>query len=298
MAGEVLENIKLYGMGAVSVFGILAAIVIANVWGDYFQLMSFYILGAVAALVVIGFAVIPLIQAALSSASGSGDSKAFQDLLIVILLTAAGILVLSIVACILCQQPRPREMFVDASSGIDDPLTQLQKGIAAAEVTVCTYITEADKYIKGDVGPKADKEPDLVAAAQQKAREGVNLVLCSDGAPAEVDSSGGDLTELDARLSRLESTLAGFTGVVFKHSYEETVPCKESFVDVSAPPTVEDLTARLTAVQKTIGYQQTRYLDPMNQKTKDLQAGKASDCDKKHGAKLAVSGGGPKARSS
>jgi hypothetical protein len=296
MAGEVIENIKLYGMGAISVFGILAALVIANVWGDYFQLMSFYILGVVAALVVIGFAVLPLIQAVQSGVGGTGDSKALQDLLIVILLTAAGILVLSIVACILCQQPRPREMFVDASGSGDDPLTQLQKGIAAAEVTVCTYITAADKYIKGDVGPKADKEPDLVTAAQQKAREGVNLVLCSDGAPAEVDSSG-DLTELDARLSRLESTLSGFTGVVFKHSYEETVPCKESFVDVSAPPTVEDLTARLTAVQKTIRDQQTQYLDPMDQKTKDLQAGKASDCDKKHGAKLAASGGGPKARS-
>ena len=123
---------------------------------------------------------------------------------------------------------------------------------------------------------------------------GVNMVLCSDGAPANVGGPGAvpDLDDLENRIARLESTLSGFTGVVFKHSYDTTVPCQEGFADVAAA----DLEQRLAAVRQTITDQQEKYLGPIDQTTKDLQAGKVSDCDKRRGAKLAASGGaGPKA---
>jgi hypothetical protein len=280
----IAANMQLSALIAFSVIGMIAAVTLSEVWGSVAQMLPIYILVGTIVLLGIGTVALTVFQ----KGSEYIDGPASQRLLLVLVVTAGIVLALSIIICALCQQPRPREMFVDGSGDGNDPLAPLRTGIAAAEVAVCKYITQADKYIKGDVGPKADKEPDLVTAAQQKARDGVNMVLCSDGAPAEVDSSG-DLTELDSRLSRLESTLSGFTGVVFKRAYEETVPCKEGF----AVPTVEDLTQRLKAVQAAISDQQTQYLDPMDQKTKDLQQGKASDCDKRRGAKMAV---GPKAR--
>lgn len=289
VAAAVWNNLILVTVITVTLAGLLVVVGLSSAIGPASPMPVFYIfLGALA---VTGIAsLVSFLPVGTIDADFGANS---EQLMYVILWTAAGIMVLSVVACALCQQPRPRESFVDSTTD----LTQLRKGITDAEVAVCKYITRADKYISGDVGPAGKKDPSLVTAAEQKAREGVNLVLCSDGAPAEVDSSG-DLTELDSRLARLESTLAGFTGVVFKHSYDETVPCKEGFAAVPQVPSAADLTKRLDAVRATIKEQQTKYLDPMDQKTKDLQAGKASDCDKKNGAKLAASGGGSKARSS
>ena len=222
-----------------------------------------------------------------------------QRLLIVLLLVAAVILVFSIAFCWSCLTPRPREMFVDGSGGtsaaVDPHLKRLEADVAEAEEAVCKYITRADQFIKGDVGPAGKKDPSLVTAAEEKARTGVNLVLCSDGAPAEMGATP-DLGDLENRIARLESTLSGFTGVVFKHSYDTTVPCQEGFADVASPSTPSGLEQRLAAVRQTIADQQEKYLGPIDQKTKDLQSGKVSDCDKRQGAKLAASGGkGPKA---
>jgi hypothetical protein len=219
------------------------------------------------------------------------QKSSMQQLIIVVVLVAAVILVLSIAFCLSCVIPRPREMFVDSDvSGAQ--LKRLEEGVTEAEEAVCKYITRADQFIKGDVGPAGKTDPSLVTAAEEKARAGVNLVLCSDGAPASVAGTP-DLADLENRIARLESTLSGFTGVVFKHAYDTTVPCQEEFQD-AAGPTASDLEKRLAAVRQTIADQQEKYLGPMDQKTKDLQAGKASDCDKKRGAKLAVAGG-PKA---
>jgi hypothetical protein len=216
-----------------------------------------------------------------------------QNLIIVLLLSSAVILTLSAILCWTCQTPRPRERFENPTAGESAVVARLRSGIAEAEEAVCKYITRADQFIKSDVGPAGQKDPSLVSAAEQKAREGVNMVLCSDGmAVASVDASGSDeMVDLENRITRLESTLSGFTGVVFKHSYEETVPCKEGFVDVTEPPTPAQLEQRLAAIRTTIDDQQTKYLGPIDQKTQDLQSGKASDCDKRRGAKLAASGG-------
>lgn len=223
-----------------------------------------------------------------------------QKLIIVLLLSSAVILTLSAILCWTCQTPRPRERFENPpTAGESAVVARLRSGVAEAEEAVCKYITRADQFIKSDTGPAGKKDPSLVTAAEQKARDGVNMVLCSDGLPVEIaDVSGSDeLVDLENRIARLESTLSGFTGVVFKHSYEETVPCKEGFVDVTAdPPTPAQLEQRLAAIRTTIDEQQTKYLGPIDQKTQDLQAGKASDCDKRRGAKLAAAGG-PKANS-
>lgn len=215
-----------------------------------------------------------------------------QQLIVVILLSAGLIVTLSVIFCWTCVTPRPREMFADLSaSGI----AALQADVAAAEVDVCKYITRADQFIKSDVGPAGTTDPSLVTAAEAKAREGVNMVLCSDGVPAAsgLDPSADELairTDLENRIARLESTVAGLTGVVFKRAYDETVPCKEGFVAASVP-SVADLQERVNAVRAVVADQKTKYLDPIDQKTADLQAGRASDCDKRRGAKLSAAGG-------
>jgi hypothetical protein len=211
-----------------------------------------------------------------------------QRLLIVLLLVAAVILVFSLLFCWSCLTPRPRETFVDAAA--DPQITRLQADVTEAEEAVCKYITRADQFIKGGVGPAGKKDPSLVSAAEEKAREGVNLVLCSDDAPAAAPAP--TLEDLENRIARLESTLSGFTGVVFKHSYDTTVPCQEGFAVTQ--PTASELEQRLAAVRQAITDQQEKYLGPIDQKTKDLQAGKVSDCDKRRGAKLSAAGG-PKA---
>jgi hypothetical protein len=221
-------------------------------------------------------------------------SPEFKRLVIVLMLVAVVILVLSIVLCATCSTPRPYERFVDGSGS--PQLARLQADVAEAEEAVCKYITRADQFISGDVGPAGKKDPSLVTAAEEKARAGVNMVLCSDGGAADVAAPGTtpDMGDLENRIARLESTLSGFTGVVFKHSYDETVPCKEGFAMVAAAPTASELEQRLAAVRQTIADQQTQYLGPIDQKTKDLQSGKVSDCDKRRGAKLSAAGG-PKA---
>ncbi len=230
-----------------------------------------------------------LVQFVPAIAEWIGKPEATQ-LIYVIIGATLFTLILSMILCFTCQIPHPAEAFQDVSSNTPT-VDQLQSSVTDAEEAVCKFITRADQYIKSDVGPAGDKNPTLVSEARQKARTNIDLVLCSDGAPVANNSdSNNDLTALENRIARLESTLSGFTGVVFKKSYDETVPCKESFVAVAASP-ADELARRLTAIQQTIQDQQTKYLDPMDQKTKDLRAGKASDCDKRRGAMTVVKGG-------
>jgi hypothetical protein len=276
-----------YGIG---VFVILVVASVAAFVGVFvgagqvlFPFIPFYIAFAAAAIA----GLLGVVALVVTNVIKMDLNPELQRLMVVLLLAATLILTLSAVFCWTCQTPRPRETFVDAPPA---QLARLTADVAEAEVAVCKYITQADQFISGDVGPAGKKDPSLVSAAEAKAREGVNLVLCSDGAP--VDASD-DLVTLESRIERLESTLSGFTGAVFKHSYDETVPCKEGFADAAAvtEPDPVDLERRLAAIRTMINDQKTKYLDPINQKTADLQAGKASDCDKKRGATLAAKGG-------
>jgi hypothetical protein len=167
-------------------------------------------------------------------------------------------------------------------------LNSLWSEIGDVEKTVCTYITQADNFIKSAVGQPGADNPSLVTQAQQKA-------IAEAGGPI-TDCSASWVTvsidEAENRVSRIETTLNGFTGPQFESTYNKTVPCTESFVDMSGneqlKKRIDGLKERLTKIKTVAATQKKKYLDPINQKTEQLKKGQASDCDKKRGASTAV----------
>jgi hypothetical protein len=71
-------------------------------------------------------------------------------------------------------------------------------------------------------------------------------------------------------------------------TYNRTVPCQEGFYDTGSVADVSGLQARLAAVRTEIQTQQTKLLKPIDDKNAALQRGEVSDCDKRRGAKVAV----------
>jgi hypothetical protein len=272
-----------YGIGVFVILVVVSVAVFAGLFVGAGQVLFPFIPVYIAIIAAVVVGLLGLVAMVVQKGMQMDLNPELQRLMIVLILAAALILTLSAIFCWTCLSPRPREMFQDVPAPVSGQLARLRADVAEAEEFVCKYITRADQFISGDVGPAGTKDPSLVSAAEAKAREGVNMALCSDDA-------SDDLVTLESRIERLESTLSGFTGVVFKHSYDETVPCKEGFLDAAAPdPAV--LERRLAAIRTTIDDQKTTYLDPIDQKTADLQAGKASDCDKRRGATLVVKGG-------
>ena len=207
-------------------------------------------------------------------ASRFDDAKANSELGMMFGGCLAVVAAITLLLCIFCSQPRPRELFVDAAGvGLDaSDEAILLRDISAAEAAVCKLITRADGFIQNDVGKAGQDNPELVTAAQQKARADLDMVTCGDPTT--------DMLDMDHRLTRLESTLSGFTGPEFKRTYDATVPCQEGFVG--------DARARLTAIQATIAEQQQKLLGPIDAKTAAMQRGDLSDCDRRRGAKTAT----------
>jgi hypothetical protein len=193
----------------------------------------------------------------------------------------AGFFLLTVFACLVCYRVHPTEAFQDVSASTsseeEEPTANdptLPADLASAEDAVCKLITRVDQFLQNDVGPAGQSDSQLILAAQMKARDGVSMVDCS---AAESETS-----DIESRLSRLESTLKSFTGPELQRTYDTTMRC-EGFQDLV---TSVELTPRqrLTAIQATIRDQQIRLLAPVDQKTEDLKRGIASDCDKKRAA--------------
>jgi hypothetical protein len=180
----------------------------------------------------------------------------------------------------------PWEQFVDMDVSGSGGITKLLADITAAEKDVCDLITRTDKFIQNDVGKPGHDNPQLVTDAQQKARAAVGGPLTDCDASWQLDISGeAALQEADNRITRMEGTLASFTGPELQATYNKTVPCQaEGFMDMS------DLNQRLAAVKQTIATQQQKLLKPVDDKTAALQRGEVSDCDKKRGGNVAVTG--------
>lgn len=181
-----------------------------------------------------------------------------------------------------CDNIHPTEMFVghDASAELQTIWTEID-GI---EKTVCEYITQADNFIKSDIGQPGTDNPSLVTQAQQKAISAAGGPLTDCSASWTTISLG----EAENRISRIETTLNGYTGPQFESAYNKTVPCTESFEDVSGSKRIDELKSRLEKIKTVIVTQKKKYLDPINEKTEQLKKGQASDCDKKRGASTAV----------
>jgi hypothetical protein len=209
-----------------------------------------------------------------------------------------GLMAVLIVVRTFCGNIHPVETFV--GQGINDtqtdPVQALWSGIAAAEEATCKYITRADGFIQNNEGKAGYDNPTLVSDAQQKARAAADgpLTDCTETWPTtlqDVSSYTLDqgLADADNRLTRLETTLQGFTGVIFQNTYNATVDCQ------MPQPTTEGfdtslttLQQRLTAVQAAIQMQQQKLLGPIDQKTEELKKGQVSDCDKARGKATAM----------
>jgi hypothetical protein len=213
---------------------------------------------------------------------------------------SAGVLAIVAVVAILvltcCAAIRPVELFVadsstDGDSVATDPYQQLIHAITLAESDVCTLITRTDKFIQNDVGKPGQDDPSLITAAQQAAREkaGGDITVCPSTWPLGLTQADSVLSEAENRITRMELTLKSFTGPEIQKTYTATVQC-EGFdgADGATASKLAALQGRLAAVQQTIIYQQKKLLKPIDDKTADLRAGKASDCDMRRGAKTAV----------
>ncbi len=227
---------------------------------------------------------------------------------VVIVVAITGIV--SLLACALCYRIRPTETFVagviniSSATSNDPEVDEVQKlwaDVGATEKAICKLIGQTDNYIRSGIGPKGKDDPSLVTTAQQEARAdaGGPMTDCSATWPttvADVSSQTLDETmgQLDDRITRMETTLKGFSAPVLTKAYQNTVSCTtegfalyESFVATS----LVALQDRLKAVNDAIDYQEKKLIGGMEQKKKDLQSGKASDCDKQRGAKTAMSAG-------
>jgi hypothetical protein len=136
-------------------------------------------------------------------------------------------------------------------------------------------IDDATQFIKNDIGHKGLDNPSLITEAIDEAIRKVDGPITScppTGPPTTTD-------ELNERLSRMQHTLDQFLEPILKNTYDKSMNC-DGFADFSPN--------RITTIQATIDMLTKKYLAPIQQKQKDLQAGHASDCDKKKGASSAV----------
>jgi hypothetical protein len=243
-------------------------------------------IGLLPFLLVLGAAVLAgAVFASEKFVAGGGDVGGIVVSLVTIIVVTAIVLiyVTRVVVAI-----RPTERFVDVGTDVSsDAVTTLLKDVGAAEKDVCDLITRTDKFIQSDVGKAGHDNPALVTQAQQEARDAIGAPITDCTATGQVDVSGdAAIQEATNRIARLEVTLKSFTGPELQKTYDRTVPCQESFMNSETD--VSGLQARLAAVQTEIQTQQTKLLKPMDDKNAALQRGEVSDCDKRRGAKVAV----------
>jgi hypothetical protein len=252
------------------------------------------------------------ILTAILTAGGKMTPEDYQQIVTYVVVILLIVAVVSMLTCALCYRIRPEEGFVagviDISGAMnkqeDDEVQDLWTAVGKTEEAICKLIKQTDTYIQNGLGPKDKDVPSLVSAAQQEARAdaGGPITDCSANWPttiADVSSQTLDMTmsQLDDRINRMETTLKGFSAPVLEKAYKSTVECStESFGDYApfesfVATSLTALQDRLKAVQASINYQEKKLIGGMKQKMKDLQAGKASDCDKQRGAKTAMGSG-------
>jgi hypothetical protein len=168
-----------------------------------------------------------------------------------------------------CMSISPVEQFADADFDIE-----------GTEAAVCKLITDVRNFITSDIGQPGQADPSLITAAMQKAIDAVKgpITTCPE-APASAPAPS-DPAIIEDRLARMERTLEQLVEPQFKYTYDKAMTC-EGF----ASGTPQE---RLTAIQATIATLKARYLDPLDQKQADLQAGHLSDCEKRKAANTAI----------
>ena len=186
-----------------------------------------------------------------------------------------------------CMSISPRERFVDKET----PLQAFLDSFAKTEATVCTMVDAVVKFIESDVGQKGQDDPSL----NQKA---INDALSNVDGPITTCPPPSSVNDYNDRLSRMQRTLDQFIKPELKKTYDKVFDQKgcDNFVGSMVPIEPFDnpesefimMVAQLQIIQSTIVSLTNQYLAPIQQKQKELQSGKASDCDKKKGAHSSV----------
>jgi len=145
-----------------------------------------------------------------------------------------------------------------------------------AEEAICDMMASTISYIRNDAGPQGQSAI-TVAIQQAITNAGGPVTQCPPIAATDATSE----TELDERLTRMENSLNGLVAPEAKRTFAAT-QCTEPFSDAGS---------RLASIQQTIKSLQSQYLDPIQQKQRDLQCGRLSECERKKGATVALQQG-------
>lgn len=190
-----------------------------------------------------------------------------------------------------CMRIAVMEMF----KGYEPPPTikDLTDGVNATEAVVCMYIKQANLFIANKLGKQGQDDPRMVENAVQIGVNSVGapITMCDQvwNPPADV---GEALQQIDERITRMEVTLSKYVEPIFKEAYETGTQCKdvsgsmpvsgltEGFDDAGS---TRDLAVRVATIQNVLELQKKHYLDPIEQRVKDLKSGKISDCDRRMG---------------
>ena len=194
-----------------------------------------------------------------------------------------------------CGRIRPQELFADGdgSATAKDPYHVLIRDITLAETDVCLLMTRTDQFVIGAVSTPGKDNRSAAVSAIEAARTptGGVMTLCPSTWPKDLTDHDAVLGEAANRLARMESTLKNYTEPELLRTYKQVVPC-ESFATDDNGAEEQRLTVlgqlrdRLDAINATITAQKKNLLRPIDNKQKDLKAGKVSDCEKSRGAAL------------
>jgi hypothetical protein len=187
-----------------------------------------------------------------------------------------------------CMSISPIERFTDASGQM------FFEDLKKVETAVCKLIADVTIFIKNDNGQKGLDDPSLNDRS-------INDAVSKVDGPITICPPTDEPTDINERLTRMENTLAQFIEPQLKATYEKSMKCSsegfmvpasarrrrrgiEPFLDLD----LNDPVQRLKEIEHTIHSLTVQYLAPIQQKQKDLQSGKVSDCDKQKGSKTAV----------
>jgi hypothetical protein len=209
---------------------------------------------------------------------------------------SAGTIGLIILLCLVfirvfCLNIQPYEMFESGSTEPTETTEPSDEELSAAEQEVCALVKRADEYIEAGVGQPGQENPALVTQAKAKAVNDAAIY----GQLTECPPSKGQQTlQAIERIDRMERRLLKFVEPILLSACQAATICSKDMIGTAIDVTTMSPVDRLAQIQKLSKKMRVLYLDPMDQKIKDLQGGSVSDSDKAAAqTNMSASGSGP-----
>jgi len=173
-----------------------------------------------------------------------------------------------------CLNIQPYEQFESGSDEPKEPKEPAEADLDAAEKAICVLVKRTDGFIEAGVGQAGQDNPALVTQAKAKAVNDAAIF-----GPLTVCPPGKTL-QTSERIDRMERSLLKYIEPTLLPACQNATICPKEMTGTSIDVTNMSLIARLTQIQELIKKMHAKYLDPMDQKIKDLQSGSVSDSDK------------------